>query len=138
MIKRPLSRCHDVDLSGAERKMLENHRSRNSDRNNTQTHTQTQTQEQSGINREEIESNKGDPLSSLSPTRPLNLARSLPLICIMAATTTRRVESPSVHNLALFKYLLASLVRTLDCGFRYEYVLGYDLGDPFYDSKKVS
>jgi hypothetical protein len=31
-------------------------------------------------------------------------------------------------------YLLPSLLRTLDCGFRYEYVLGYDQGDQFYDS----
>ena len=36
--------------------------------------------------------------------------------------------------MALFTYLLPSLIRTLDCGFRYEYVLGYDLGDPFYDN----
>ena len=35
-------------------------------------------------------------------------------------------------------YLLPSLVRSLDCGFRYEYVLGFDKGDPFYDSKEVT
>jgi hypothetical protein len=39
-----------------------------------------------------------------------------------------------VRNLALFQYLLPSLVRTADCGFRYAVVLGYDKGDPFYDS----
>ncbi len=66
-----------------------------------------------------------------------NLTASLPLISIMAATTTRKVESPSTDNLALFTYLLPSVVRTLDCGFRYEYVLGYDKGDPFYDSPEV-
>ena len=29
------------------------------------------------------------------------------------------------------------LIRTLDCGYRYQYVLGYDKGDLFYDSKEV-
>ena len=62
---------------------------------------------------------------------------SLPLIAVMAATTTRGVPSPSPTNMALFLYMLPSLIRTLDCGFRYEYVLGYDIGDSFYDSKEV-
>ena len=62
---------------------------------------------------------------------------NLPLIAIMAATTTRKIDKPSTKNLSLFMYLLPSLVRTLDCGFRYEYVMGYDKGDPFYDSKEV-
>lgn len=66
-----------------------------------------------------------------------NLSPDLPLIAIMAATTTRKIKKPSTKNLSLFTYLLPSLVRTLDCGFRYEYVLGYDKGDPFYDSKEV-
>ena len=61
----------------------------------------------------------------------------LPLIAIMAATTTRKVENPSPENMALFTYLLPSLIRTIECGFRYEYVLGYDVGDPFYDSAEV-
>lgn len=61
----------------------------------------------------------------------------LPLIAVMAATTTRKIDKPNTRNLSLFMYLLPSLVRTLDCGFRYEYVMGYDKGDPFYDSKEV-
>ena len=52
----------------------------------------------------------------------------------MAATTTRKMRKPSTKTLALFLYLLPSLVRTVDCGFRYEYVLGYDEGDQFYDT----
>ena len=48
------------------------------------------------------------------------------LVAIMAATTTRKVHNPSPNNLALFTYLLPSLIRSLDCGFIYEYVLGYD------------
>ena len=61
----------------------------------------------------------------------------LPLIAVMAATTTRKIKNPSTSKLALFTYLLPSLIRTVDCGFRYEYVLGYDKGDPFYDSMQV-
>jgi len=52
----------------------------------------------------------------------------------MAATTTRKVSSPSPQRLALFTFLLPSLMITVDCGFRYVYVLGYDAGDPYYDS----
>ena len=73
--------------------------------------------------------------SSSSDPRP---AAKIPLIAIMAATTTRRVKSPSTKNMALFTYMLPSLIRSLDCGYRYEYVLGYDKGDPFYDSEEVS
>lgn len=65
------------------------------------------------------------------------LGETLPLISIMAATTTRKVHNPSTKSLALFTYLLPSLIRTIDCGFRYQYVLGFDEGDPFYDSDQV-
>lgn len=73
-----------------------------------------------------------------SSSNHANMSPDLPLIAVMAATTTRKIPSPSTSNLALFTLLLPSLIRTLDCGFRYEYVLGYDKGDPFYDSEKVS
>lgn len=63
---------------------------------------------------------------------------SLPLISVLAATTTRKVVNPSPDNMALFTFMLPSMVRSLDCGFRYEYVLGYDVGDPFYDTEEVS
>lgn len=76
-------------------------------------------------------------VSSTSPDDHSNLSPSLPLIAIMAATTTRRIPHPSTSNLALFTLLLPSLMRSLDCGYRYEYVLGYDQGDPFYDSEEV-
>ena len=75
--------------------------------------------------------------SSSDPNALLNLSPLLPFISVLAATTTRKVAAPSTSNLALFKLLLPSLVRTLDCGFRYEYVLGFDQGDAFYDSKEV-
>lgn len=41
---------------------------------------------------------------------------------------------PTIGRLALFTYLLPSLMRSLDCGFRYVYVLGFDEGDEFYDT----
>ena len=77
------------------------------------------------------------PNSSSDLNALLNLSPQLPFISILAATTTRKIAAPSTDNLALFKLLLPSLMRTLDCGFRYEYVLGFDQGDSFYDSKEV-
>jgi hypothetical protein len=41
----------------------------------------------------------------------INLNKNLPLISIMAATTTRKVKKPSTSNLALFMFLLPSLIR---------------------------
>ena len=66
-----------------------------------------------------------------------SMAGDFPLIAIMAATTTRKIVEPSTSTIALFTILLPSLVRSLDCGYRYLYVLGYDAGDKFYDTKKV-
>lgn len=77
------------------------------------------------------------PQSSPDPNPLFNLSPQLPLISILAATTTRKIFEPSTKNLSLFTLLLPSLVRNLDCGFRYEYVLGFDEGDAFYDSKEV-
>lgn len=62
---------------------------------------------------------------------------SLPLIAVMAASTTRKVPDPSPDSIALFVHMLPSLIRTIDCRFRYMYVLGFDVGDPFYDSEEV-
>ena len=62
---------------------------------------------------------------------------TLPLIAILAATTTRRVIEPHTDKIALFTLLLPSLIRSIDCGFRYVYVMGFDRGDPFYDSDEV-
>ena len=63
-----------------------------------------------------------------------NNAHKLPLISVLAASTSRKINKPSTKKMALFTYLLPSLIRTIDCGFRYEYVLGYDAGDMFYDT----
>ncbi len=64
-----------------------------------------------------------------------NNANKLPLISILAGSTTRKIAKPSTKKLSLFTFLLPSLVRSIDCGFRYEYVLGFDAGDPFYDTE---
>lgn len=81
-----------------------------------------------------VERMKKVPITACSPEHLHN--KTLPLIALMAATTTRKVTNPSTNNLALFSYLLPSLLRTVDCGYKYIYVLGYDQGDPFYDSPK--
>jgi hypothetical protein len=49
----------------------------------------------------------------------------------------RKVEGPSTSNMAIFTIMFPSLMRSLDCGFHYEFVLGFDEGDPFYDSEEV-
>jgi hypothetical protein len=70
---------------------------------------------------------KGHDKETVSP-------KELPLIAIMAGSTTRNVKSPDTNTIALFTVLLPSLLRSLDCGFRYVYMLGFDAGDSFYDS----
>ncbi|CAM9677259.1 unnamed protein product, partial [Choristocarpus tenellus] len=57
-----------------------------------------------------------------------------PLIAICAGSTTRGILNPDYDRLALFRYLLPSVGRTADCGFNYLIVIGYDVGDMFYDS----
>lgn len=69
-----------------------------------------------------------------STATPTTGIESLQLIAIMAATTTRNVIKPSTSNLSCFTTLLPSILISVDCGFRYIVVLGYDAGDTFYDS----
>mmetsp|Transcript_15732 Transcript_15732/g.23650 ORF Transcript_15732/g.23650 Transcript_15732/m.23650 type:complete len:493 (-) Transcript_15732:271-1749(-) len=65
-----------------------------------------------------------------------NYDASSPLIAVMAGSTTRGLAEINVDSLALFTLLFPSLIRSLDCGYRYVFVLGYDVGDPFYDSSE--
>jgi hypothetical protein len=60
-----------------------------------------------------------------------------PLVAVLAGSTSRKEEHPSNATLSAFTVMLPSLMRSLDCGFRYVVVLGYDKGDSFYDSEKV-
>ena len=62
-------------------------------------------------------------------------SRNLPVIAIMAASTSRGLnETESFTHIPLFKTLFPSLLCNLDCGFKYIFVMGYDEGDNFYDS----
>jgi hypothetical protein len=63
---------------------------------------------------------------------------SQPLIAILSGSTSRSENNPSNSTLSVFTIMLPSLMRSLDCGFRYVVVIGFDKGDPFYDSKKVT
>lgn len=64
---------------------------------------------------------------------------SEPLIAVCCGTTTRTKEgwikhvSPDLSTLALFKHLMPSLGQSLECGFRYTIVVGYDEGDKWWD-----
>lgn len=94
-------------------------------------------------------SNAG-PVKSSKPTRELKLhlraplascdnsssSAALPLIAVMAATTSRNVPKPNVTTVSLFKTMLPSLLYSLDCGFRYVVVLGVDETDDFYGSPR--
>lgn len=70
-------------------------------------------------------------------TLSTQLQSPLPLIAVMAASTTRGVAVVDLETFSLFSFLLPSLVRSVECGYRYLFVLGYDVGDPFFDSEQV-
>ena len=55
-------------------------------------------------------------------------------VAVCCGTTTRNVKGPQLAKLALFRYLLPSMARTVDCGLDYMIVVGFDKGDPFYDT----
>jgi hypothetical protein len=74
-----------------------------------------------------LEHNNSTVDSSLTP----------PLIAILSGSTSRKEPNPSNKTLSVFTIMLPSLLRSLDCGFRYVVVIGYDKGDKFYDSDKV-
>jgi hypothetical protein len=61
----------------------------------------------------------------------------LPIIAIVAATTTRNTPNILIPNLPLFAILFPSLARTLECGYRYLFVLGYDDSDQYYSNPEV-
>lgn len=63
---------------------------------------------------------------------------SQPLVAVLAGSTSRKEKNPSNATLSVFTIMLPSLMRSLDCGFQYLVVIGYDKGDLFYDSEKVS
>lgn len=76
---------------------------------------------------------KSNSINAISKCPNNNLNSSLPIIAVMSASTARNIDTPTIQNIALFVVLLPSLVQSLDCGFRYHMIVGYDIGDPFYD-----
>jgi hypothetical protein len=64
-------------------------------------------------------------------------SQNQPLIALCCGTTTRGKQgwiTPSrLDDLAVFHHLLPSFHRTVECGFRYVVVLGYDIGDRWWD-----
>jgi hypothetical protein len=52
----------------------------------------------------------------------------------MLGSTSKKVASPSTDSMALFTLALPSIAKTVECGFRYTVFVGYDAGDPFYDT----
>ena len=75
--------------------------------------------------------------SVMSKCTPTDKKTKEPLIAILAGTTSRKMDNPKIEKMSLFTYLFPSLIRSLDCGFKYMFVLGYDKGDKFYDHDEV-
>ena len=138
MSARPLSNCLNINIAFKKNILKNDSMSSEAERMGTRTKSSRNNKNVRETLQEMDDSSSTTILSRNTTGDALfNLAADLPLISIMAATTTRKIVDPSTSNLALFLYLLPSLVRSLDCGYRYEYVLGFDAGDPFYDSKAV-
>jgi hypothetical protein len=57
-----------------------------------------------------------------------NLYHDALILHVQALIRTSHIQ------LSFFEHLLPSIVNTVDCGFRYEVILGYDRGDVFYDT----
>lgn len=66
-----------------------------------------------------------------------SMSHLAPLIAVISASTSRNEGNASCASLSVFTLMLPSLIRSLDCGFRYMVVIGYDVGDKFYDSDQV-
>jgi hypothetical protein len=78
------------------------------------------------------------PMPSCNSENAKMVGSSLPLIAILSGSTSRSELNPSNSTLSIFTIMLPSLMRSLDCRFRYIVVIGYDEGDKFYDTQKVS
>lgn len=69
-------------------------------------------------------------------TVPIKLEVPMPLIAIMFGATTRTMkpEEMSLDYLAPFNHALPSFFNTVEPSYKYAVVIGYDKGDPFYDT----
>lgn len=80
----------------------------------------------------------GDTLATESTFEVNKKAVNMPLIAILVRVSTRQVDRPSLRDLDLFTVSMPSLSSSLECGFRYSVLLGYDVGDRYFDSEEVS
>ena len=69
------------------------------------------------------------------PQPPASEARTT--IAIGVSTVTRGMKVRSFEQLALFRYLLPSMLGTVDDGFQYRMYIAYDVGDTFFDNPEV-
>jgi hypothetical protein len=61
-------------------------------------------------------------------------ASAKPVVAVGVSSTTRTLTVRSLEDLALFRIMLPSLVRTAEVGFEYWVYIAYDVGDKFFDS----
>jgi hypothetical protein len=98
---------------------------------------------------------------SLLPNMSRTESTPIPRVALLSAVSSRHTNKPNANDLALFRvstfwaeicrvcflntyhifhaclrnqYLLPSFLRTLECGYKYQVIIGYDAGDLFYDS----
>jgi hypothetical protein len=77
-------------------------------------------------------------LSPVDSERGGRQRASRPLVCLAACSTTRGLDSPGTHNMALFEKLLPSLLTTIEEGFDYRVYVGFDTApvpDPFWSAQ---
>ena len=60
--------------------------------------------------------------------------KSEPLIAILAASTSHNIDNFSTLESSLLNKLIPSIRNTVECGFRYILLLGYDIGDKYFDN----
>ena len=64
----------------------------------------------------------------------LNISGNASSNISFAALARARRQPLELDSFSIFRVLLPSVTRTVECGFRYAVVIGFDMGDPFYDS----
>ena len=57
------------------------------------------------------------------------------VIAVIAATTTRGQQAPTLASVPLLSTLVPSMLDTAEPGFEYWLMVAYDVGDPFYDNR---
>ena len=63
--------------------------------------------------------------------------KNLPVIAVLVPISTSNISDASNETLPLFTLLLPSLVLSVDCGFHYLVVVGFNDHDEFFDTEQV-